>query len=128
MDRYRRLVFALILGGLVLSISPTGSGLVDGVERAGAGVLMSAVPPPVDAGAGLTASGPWRDRQAFVPVRRENRSGSGRGPLFPLGALAVLAAAALAGNLTGSQRVRSRLTAASLRSRAPPAAAFLLLP
>lgn len=128
MDRYRRLVFALILGGLVLSISPTGSGLVDAVERAGAGVLLSAAPPPVAAGAGLTASGPWRDRQAFVPVRRENRSGSGRGPLLPLGVVAALFAAGLGSCVIRSQHARSRLSTGSLRSRAPPAAALLLLP
>jgi hypothetical protein len=127
MDRYRRQLFALILAGLVLSISPTRSSLANGVERSNAGVLASAAPLPTG-GAGLTASGPWRDRDVFIPVRRENRSGSGRGPLLPLAVIAAIVAAGLGSCAAGSQRARSRLTAASLRSRAPPAAAFLLLP
>jgi hypothetical protein len=128
MDRYRRLFFALILGGLVLSISPTRSALADRVIAADRAVLASAATDPGGRGAGLTAADPWRDRDVYVPVRRENRSGHGRGPLLPLAVIATITAAGLCRCIRRSRRVGSLLGAGSLRSRAPPVSALPLLP
>jgi hypothetical protein len=127
MDRYRRFFLALILGGLVLSISPTRSAVVDGAGQAAISVFASASQSPAGHGAGLTASGPWRDRDVFVPLRRENRSGSRRGPLLPIAVIAAIVGGGLCALHRRSKHVASLLTARALRSRAPPAVAPFLL-
>jgi hypothetical protein len=126
MDRNRRLVFALILAGLVLSMSPAGSTTAGRAHHGGAPVVAWTLPAP--ATAGLNASAPWRDRDAFLPVRRDNRAGQGRGPLVPLAVVAAIVAAALGLRPSRAAHLASLLLASSLRSRAPPAAALPLLP
>jgi len=128
MDRNRRLVFALILAGLVLSMSPAGSTTSDRGPRSGSPVVAWTLPAPPGQGAGLTASAPWRDRDAFVPVRRDNTAGSGRGPLVPLAIVAAIVATGIGRQRSRADHLSSRLLASSLGSRAPPAAALLLLP
>jgi len=128
MDRNRRLVFALILAGLVLSMSPAGSTTKGRASHGGTPGVAWALPAPPSEGAGLTASAPWRDRDAFIPVRRDNRAGNGRGPLVPLAVVAAIVVAALGLRRSLAEHLASLLLASSLRSRAPPAAAIPLLP
>ncbi|HZQ85466.1 MAG TPA: hypothetical protein VFA83_11540, partial [Acidimicrobiales bacterium] len=120
--------FALILSGLVLAIAPTNAVSTDASTRGAPRVLASAAPDAAGRGAGLAASTPWRDRDAFVPVRRDNRTGSGRGPLFPLALVAAIVAAGFARRLPRAEHPASRHATSPLRSRAPPAPAALLLP
>lgn len=128
MARFRTLFFALILGGLVLAIAPTKTASTEASTPGVPGVVATAAPDAAGRGAGLAASTPWRDRDAFVPVRRDNRTGNGRGPLFPLTLVAAIVAAGFARRLSRAEHPASRHATSPLRSRAPPAPAHLLLP
>ena len=128
MARYRTIFFALILGGLVLGIAPTQTAATGTAAHRAPGVLATAAPDAANRGAGLVASSPWRDRDVYVPVKRDERTGHGRGPLFPLALAAVIALFGFGRRFSRAEAAASRLAPSALRSRAPPAPAALLLP